>query len=96
MYKLSAPPPLSNSGEKSINILFVPSLTERIFVFDGISEDKPLFFSQAVGADTSCLIAKTKQDFSLEVSHFLLTERRFPLESVTNILTIFISCFSVC
>ena len=93
IYVLSAPPPLSKAGDKSIRILFEPSLIDKIVVFEGTSEDKPLFFSHLDGAEINSFIAYAKQDFSIDVSHFLFTERKLPFESVTNILTVLISYF---
>ena len=90
---LSAPPPLSNWEDKSINILFSPSLTDKTLVPVGISEDKPLDFSHFVGDKISCFIANSKQDFSTEVLQFLFTERKLPFESVTNTFITFISLF---
>ena len=95
MYVLSAPPPLSKAGDKSIRILFEPSLIDKIVVFAGTSDDKPLFFSQEDGAEINSLIAYAKQDLSTDVSHFLFTERKLPLESFTNILTVLIAYFFV-
>ena len=75
---LSAPPPDSKFDERSINILFLDSLTERTFVPCGISEVKPFDFSHLLGAATSSFIAYLKQEASISVLQVRLTALSLP------------------